>query len=176
MASQATGRRQSYAPATQEEGGQERRRPFRQEDEYEGPKLQSAPPQVLSDQDAKRKADLLKAAEDLDTKLESIEHKLVSRALLNSDDKYFVEPYQLYLNLIWLSAEVGTGGGDVAGGADFAPTDTQLELLKTFETQIAAVDTEVRTFMKEDVPAFSHTLSDFGALGLTVRANPGESN
>ena len=83
----------------------------------------------------------------MDKKLLSIEHKLVSQALLNSDDKYFVEPYQLYLNLIWLNAEVGTGGGDVAGGADFAPTDTQLELLKTFENQMTDVDTEFRNFV-----------------------------
>jgi hypothetical protein len=48
-------------------------------DEYEGPKLEPALPQVLSEQDTKRKADLLKAAEDLDKKLESIEHKLFRR-------------------------------------------------------------------------------------------------
>src|SRR6266705_2384453 len=38
-----------------------------------------------------------------------------------------------YLNLIWLNAEVGTGGGDVAGGADFPPTDTQLDTLRLIE-------------------------------------------
>ena len=119
--------------------------PADEEDEYQGPKFQPAPPQALSEAETKRKADLLNATEAFDKKLLSIEHKLVSQALLNSDDKYFVEPYQLYLNLIWLNAEVGTGGGDVAGGADFAPTDTQLELLKTFENQMTDVDTEFRT-------------------------------
>ena len=124
----------------------------------------------------KRKADLLNAAEALDKKLLSIEHKLVSQALLNSDDKYFVEPYQVYLNLIWLNAEVGTGGGDVAGGADFAPTDTQLELLKTFENQITEVDTEFRNFVRDDIPAFNRTLNDVGALSLSVSPSPGEGN
>jgi hypothetical protein len=134
------------------------------EDEYRGPKLAPAPPQVLSDIEMKRRADLLQSAEDLDKRLQSVEHKLVSQSLLNSDDKYFVEPYQLYLNLIWLNAEVGTGGGDVAGGADFAPTDTQLELLKSFENQMAAVDVEFNNCTKEDVPAFSRTLLDMSAL------------
>ena len=49
------------------------------------------------------------------------------RALRNSDDKYFVEASGVYLDLMWLNAEVGTGGGDVAGGADFAPTEAQLQ-------------------------------------------------
>ncbi len=138
-----------------------------EEDEYEGPKLAPAPAQVLSEAETQRRSNVLKAAEDIDKKLQSIEHKLVSQALLNSDDKYFVEPYQLYLNLIWLNAEVGTGGGDVAGGADFAPTETQLELLKTFESQIAGVDTEFRTFMDEDLPAFNRTLVSISALPLT---------
>ena len=61
-------------------------------------KFEPAPPQGLSEAETKHKADLLKAAEALDKKVLSIEHKLVSQALLNSDDKYFVEPYQLYLN------------------------------------------------------------------------------
>src|SRR5262249_27320180 len=143
------------------------------EDEYEGPKFEPAPPQVLSDAETKRKADLLNAAESLDKKLLSIEHKLVSQALLNSDDKYFVEPYQVYLNLVWLNAEVGTGGGDVAGGADFAPTETQLELLKTFEQQIGAVDTEFRALVKEDIAAFNRTLNDFGWLALSSGSLPG---
>ena len=147
-----------------------------EEDEYEGPTFGAAPPQTLSEAETKRKADVLNAAEALDKKLLSIEHKLVSQALLNSDDKYFVEPYQVYLNLIWLNAEVGTGGGDVAGGADFAPTDTQLELLKTFEGQMSVADTEFRNFMKEDVPAFNRSLGDFGAVSLTVSPGQGEGN
>jgi hypothetical protein len=139
-----------------------------QENEYEGPKLAPAPPQVLTEAETQKRSSLLNAGGDLDKKLQSIEHKLVSQALLNSDDKYFVEPYQLYLNLIWLNAEVGTGGGDVAGGADFAPTEAQLELLKTFENQMTAVDTEFSTFEKEDIPAFNRTLVGTSAFPLTV--------
>jgi photosystem II stability/assembly factor-like uncharacterized protein len=107
---------------------------------------------------AKQKADLLKAAQEMTKKLEAIEYQLASKALLNSDDKYFVEPYQVYLNLMWLNADVGTGGGDVFGGADFAPTDNQLQLLSLYESQYAAVRDQYQKFVKEDLPAFNRQL------------------
>jgi photosystem II stability/assembly factor-like uncharacterized protein len=128
------------------------------DDDYEGPAPAPAASQGQSEAEAKRKADLLKAAEDFDKKLLGIETSLVSPALLNSDDKFFVEPYRVYLNLMWLNAEVGTGGGDVAGGADFAPTDTQMELLQGFESEISTTDANYQKLMKEDLPALNHVL------------------
>ncbi|PYQ39395.1 MAG: hypothetical protein DMG99_16350 [Acidobacteria bacterium] len=128
------------------------------DDDYEGPAPAPAASQAQSEAEAKRKADLLKAAEDFDKKLLGIETTFVSPALLNSDDKYFVESYKVYLNLIWLNAEVGTGGSDVAGGADFAPTDTQMKLLQGFEAEISATDTNYQKLMKEDLPALNHGL------------------
>jgi photosystem II stability/assembly factor-like uncharacterized protein len=113
---------------------------------------------TLDDAQAKQQAELLKAAEELDKKLQSIEFRLASRSLLNSDDKYFVEPYGVYMNLIWLNAEVGTGGGDVAGSVDFAPTDSQLDLLKTYEAETAGVDADLRKLLKDDLPEFNHAL------------------
>jgi hypothetical protein len=133
------------------------------EDDDEGDEPADAPQKALEDAQAKHKAELLKTAEDLDKKLQTIEHRLASPALLNSDDKYFVEPYQVYLNLIWLNAEVGTGGGDMAGGADFAPTDTEMESLKGLETEMAGVDADYQKAVKEDLPAFNQTL-----VGSTV--------
>jgi len=82
----------------------------------------------------------------------------VSRALRNSDDKYFVEADGVYLDLIWLNAEVGTGGGDVAGGADFAPTEAQLESLKALEGERASVDVDLRQILQSDLPAFNQSL------------------
>jgi photosystem II stability/assembly factor-like uncharacterized protein len=142
-------------------------------DEHE-PEPAPAPPRVLDEAQSKQKADLLSSAEGLDKKLQAIEYRLVSQALQNSDDKYFVEPYGVYLNLIWLNAEVGTGGGDVAGGADFAPTDTQMQLLATFEAEMAAVDADYRKVLKEDLPAFNHALesSNVAPLVAAVSSEP----
>ncbi len=73
----------------------------------------------------------------LDRQLLDVELKLVSRTELHSDDKWYVEPYGIYLNLVWLSGEVGTGAGDVAGGAEFRPTEASLSTLAQLEGQLA---------------------------------------
>ena len=118
----------------------------------------AAPPAVLSDAQERQKKQLLTAAEDLDKKLQAVESRLVSQALQDSDDKYFVEPYGVYLDLIWLNAEVGTGGGDVAGSADFAPTETQLNLLRTYESEVANVDSDYQKILQKDFPPFDQAL------------------
>ena len=139
---------------------------FDEDDDDEG-EAAPAPPPVLDEAQAKRKAELLKAVEELEKKLSAVEYKLVSPALLNSDDKYFVESYKVYLNLIWLNAEVGTGGADVAGGADFAPTDTELESLQRFETEMSGADADYQKVMKEDLPVLNRSLAE-SSLAVVV--------
>ncbi len=126
------------------------------DDEYD-----DQPPAASPNSDkakAAQKAELLKQVEAMNKKLKSIEYQLTSRAMTNSDDKYFVEPYELYLNLIWLNAAVGTGGGDVAGGADFAPTDNQLQLVKLYEGEYAKVKEDYQKLIKDDLPALNRAL------------------
>jgi hypothetical protein len=114
----------------------------------------------------KEKAALLKSAQDMDQKLQSVEYKLVSKALTTSDDKYFISAYKIYFNLIWLNGEVGTGAGDVAGGADFGPTDTALGLTDMIEKDLAAAKSEYRTVMDKEVPAFNRTLAGSGVTPI----------
>ena len=132
-----------------------------------------APPRALGEVETRKRNDMLAAAEELDGKLQAVEHRLVSRALMNSDDKYFVEPYGVYLNLVWLNSEVGTGGGDVAGSADFAPTDAQLESLKTFETEMSAAESEFQDVLQTVLPAFNRTLETSHVAPLTAGIEPG---
>jgi hypothetical protein len=118
-----------------------------------------------------QRAQLLAAAAGLDHKLQTIESRLVSRALRNSDDKYFVEADGVYLDLIWLNAEVGTGGGDVAGGADFAPTEAQLESLQSLEGEGASVDVDLRQILQSDLPAFNQALVHANLTPLLAAAD-----
>src|SRR5205814_6944593 len=89
----------------------EKERPVMGEEDEDFPEPEPAAEQSPESPEAKRKAELLKTVEALDKTLQAIEYKLVSPATLNCDDKDFVEPYNSYLNLNWLSADLGTRVG-----------------------------------------------------------------
>ncbi len=114
------------------------------------------------------KSDLLKSVQQMDQKLQDVEYKLISLPQANSDDKYYVSANKIYLDLIWLNGEVGTGAGDVAGGAGFAPTDTDLSVLAMIEKDLAAAQTEYHALLEKDIPAFNHSLADRGIVPLTA--------
>ena len=133
------------------------------EDEEPAP----APPRVLSAAEEQQRNELLAAAEALDKKLQAAESRLVSPALRNSDDKYFVEADGAYLDLIWLNAEVGSGGGDVAGGADFAPTEAQLDSLETLEADVSRVDADLQEILQHELPALNQAVERASLAPLT---------
>ena len=109
---------------------------------------------------------LLKAINAIDRKLQEVEYKLISRADALSDDKYFVTADKLYLNFIWLNGEIGTGGGDVAGSADYGPTETAIGLALDLERQLQAVQVEYKSLMEKDVPAYNQSISGSGLAPL----------
>ena len=109
-------------------------------------------------------AALLKSVQDMDKKMQDVEYTLISRVEANSDDKYYVAAYKVYLNLIWLNAEIGTGGGDVAGGADFAPTDTDMTLLQMYEKDLSAASAKYTELMDKELPTFNRTLAESGIV------------
>jgi hypothetical protein len=140
------------------------RPPSAEPDDYDEPEPAPAEDEAQS----KRKAELLKIVEEMDKKLQVVEFKLVTPSQVNSDDKYFVEADKVYLNLIWLNAEVGTGGGDVAGGADFAPTETALGLLQTIETELGGAVADYKKLIEQDLPTFNHALTENNLAAITA--------
>ena len=104
------------------------------------------------------KPDVVASLEALDRKMLDVELQLVSNSDLNSDDKYYVETDKIYLNLIWMNAEVGSGGGDVAGGAEYRPTGTSLAVLDLIERDL---DTAKKAYaaLREDVAAFNRQMA-----------------
>jgi hypothetical protein len=104
------------------------------------------------------KADVLAALDGFDRRLLDIELILLSRSDLHSDDKWYVEAYHTYLNLLWLSGEVGTGAADMAGGADFRPTDASLVTLSRLEREAAEAAGQLATVLRSELPALNERL------------------
>jgi photosystem II stability/assembly factor-like uncharacterized protein len=106
------------------------------------------------------------ALRDLDQKMMNVELQLLSRTDLHSDDKWYVEAYKVYMNLVWLSGVVGSGAGDVQGGADFRPTDASLQVLDMIEKDLAAAKAAFASLIEKDVPAFNRTFKGSGLITI----------
>jgi len=78
----------------------------------------------------------------------------LSRTEMHSDDKWYVEKYKLYLNLVWLLAEVGGSGGDVAGGVGYRPTNAALNVYEDRLKELGAARNDFDKLMQE-VAAFN---------------------
>ena len=78
----------------------------------------------------------------------------LSRTEMHSDDKWYVEKYRLYMNLVWLLAEVGGRGGDVFGGAGYRPTDASVDVFDDRLREIAAAEVDFAALM-DVVKAFN---------------------
>ncbi len=119
-------------------------------------KLEVMRKQILDQKAANAaKPDVVSALSDLDKRMLAVELQLVSHSDLNSDDKYYVEPFKIYMSLIWLNGTVGNGAGDVAGGADFAPTESALEWLGTIEKDLDAAKTSYKKLVEGDLDEFN---------------------
>jgi photosystem II stability/assembly factor-like uncharacterized protein len=97
--------------------------------------------------------------DSLDRKMLDVELQLVSNSDRNSDDKYYVETDRVYLNLIWLNAEVGSGGGDVAGGAEYRPTDTAVAVLDEIERDLGKAKDGYARLLRDDVANFNRAMA-----------------
>jgi hypothetical protein len=118
---------------------------------------------------APRDREVAKILGDMDKKLMDVELMLLTRSDMQSDDKWYVEAYRVYLNLLWLSNVVGNGGGDTAGGADYRPTDATLKALEGIEKELAAAKTAYQAVVEKDVPAFNRVAPSRGLTPLTVK-------
>jgi len=63
----------------------------------------------------------------------------------------------------------------VAGGADYKPTDTAVNLTGMIENDLAAATAEYRTLMDKEVPPFNRSLAGAGITPLVAGASGGNS-
>jgi hypothetical protein len=134
-------------------------------------RLETMRHQILDQEKANAgKPDVLAALTGLQQKMMDVELHLLSRSDMNSDDKYYVEPFSTYMALIWLNGVVGNGAGDVAGGADYAPTDASIEWLGNIEKNLDAAKTAYKSLVNGDLVAFNKSMDGkIPAITETVR-------
>jgi photosystem II stability/assembly factor-like uncharacterized protein len=118
---------------------------------------------------APRDREVARILSEMDKKLMDVELQLLSRSDMQGDDKFYVEAYKVYLNLLWLSNVLGNGGGDTAGGADFRPTDATLKALEGIEKELKAAKDAYQVVIEKDVPAFNRVAPQRGLTPLTVK-------
>jgi hypothetical protein len=115
--------------------------------------------EIMREQVEKLRAD--SANKPNDTALAAIYDKMYQTELnyltkteMHSDDKWYVEKYKIYMNLIWLLGEVGGGASDVAGGVAYGPTSSSLNV---YEDQLRELNGANAAFAKlmADVEAFN---------------------
>lgn len=100
-----------------------------------------------------------KALADLNEKLLNVELRLITHSDMQSDDKYYPEQYHVYMNLIWFNGEIGSGAGDVAGGAEYRPTDASVQVLAGIESDLAAAKAAFDQAVATDLPAFDKSMN-----------------
>jgi len=98
------------------------------------------------------------ALRDLDKKMYDVELRFLSKSDLHSDDKWYVEQYKIYLNLLWLMGEVGTGASDMAGGAEFRPTDATMLTLGDLEKEVVAGKAAFTSLVDKDLADFNRKM------------------
>ena len=102
------------------------------------------------------------ATKSLDDKALAIEDQFLQRTVAEGDLKSFRGPLQLYLKFVWLGAEVGSGGADVAGNPDFPPTQSELEVYNLLHGELEKAQSEFNDFYANELPAFNDGMAKKG--------------
>jgi hypothetical protein len=102
------------------------------------------------------------AVKELDGKALAIEDQLLQRTVAEGDLKSFRGPLQLYLKFVWLGAEVGSGGADVAGNPDFPPTQSEIDVYNLLHGQLEKAQSDFNNLYSQDMPAFNDAMSKKG--------------
>ncbi len=110
---------------------------------------------------------LLDATGELDKKYLAQENQLLHPTIAEGDEKSFRGPLGLYLKFVWLGAEVGTGGGDVAGNSDYPPTEPEKQVFALLDGQLHQVQSALNAIDTDAVPAYNATLSAAGISLIT---------
>ncbi|MGH8280157.1 MAG: WD40/YVTN/BNR-like repeat-containing protein [Gammaproteobacteria bacterium] len=107
-----------------------------------------------------------KALEELNTRILAVENQLISPEMGLSEAKQFGSPFKLYMNLMWLSGQVGQGVEMAGGGSDYAPTEAQLALISRYQGELAKTRSQFETLKSNVLPGFNRSMQ---TAGVTIK-------
>ena len=97
-----------------------------------------------------------------------VELQLLSRTDLHSDDKWYVERVQGLHESDLAERSCRYGAGDVAGGADYRPTDASVAVLEMIEKDLTEAKTAFSALVEKEIPAANRALSGKGIPTIGV--------
>jgi photosystem II stability/assembly factor-like uncharacterized protein len=114
------------------------------------------------------------SADGLEKTFRAVEDRLLQPTLAEADQKSFRGPLELYLKLLWLQAEVGSGAADVSGNADLPPTLPELEVYDLLSKTLAESRGQFDELYSKTVPAFNEAMRAKGYVQLMTVVEPEE--
>jgi hypothetical protein len=116
----------------------------------------------------------LDAADAIEKETRAVEDQLLQPTLAEADLKSFRGPLRLYMQLLWLQAEAGSGGADVSGNADFPPTKAEEEVYALLSEKLSAARRDFDNLYEKTIPAFNERMGAKGYVRLmTVKETEG---
>src|SRR5262249_41081882 len=104
--------------------------------------------------------------------VDAVEEELLQPTLAEADMKSFRGPLQLYLKLVWLQAESGTGGGGVSGNAGFAPTEPEREVYDLLVGRLADARKRFDDLYGKTIPSCNEAMRAKGYVQLMTVTEP----
>ena len=116
----------------------------------------------------------LDAADAIEKETRAVEDQLLQPTLAEADLKSFRGPLRLYMELLWLQAEAGSGGADVSGNADFPPTKAEEEVYALLSEKLSAARRDFDNLYEKTISAFNERMGAKGYVRLmTVKETEG---
>jgi photosystem II stability/assembly factor-like uncharacterized protein len=116
----------------------------------------------------------LEAVDALERTARAVEDRLLQPTLAEADEKSFRGELGLYLKMLWLQAEVGAGGADVSGNADFAPTRAEREVKAALSDRLAEAQRAFDALYGTALPGFNEAMQARGLARLMIVREPPE--
>jgi len=114
----------------------------------------------------------IETVDGLEKAARGVEDQLLQPTLAEADLKSFRGPLRLYMQLLWLQAEAGSGGADVSGNADFPPTQPELDVYAQLREKLAAAKRDFDDLYAKTIPAFNDRMAAAGYVRLMTVTEP----